>query len=78
MDNDQMNSGNRPGLVAADAVARFLSISTATVYRLAQAGAIPCVRVGKLIRFDLPEVEQHLLSAQQEEADKPVVEAEEG
>jgi excisionase family DNA binding protein len=38
-------------LLTARDVAERLSISTATVYKLVAAGAIPCLRVSNAIRF---------------------------
>ena len=44
-------AGLEPLWDAAD-VARFLKCSRKTVYRGADSGEIPCVRVGGLLRFD--------------------------
>jgi len=43
-------------LVKAAIVARHLGVSRATVYRMAQRHWIPCVHVGRAIRFCLEEV----------------------
>ncbi len=36
----------------ADAVARFLTVSRSMVYKLEQAGELPCLRIGACIRFE--------------------------
>jgi excisionase family DNA binding protein len=36
----------------ADDVARFLKASRSWVYQKAEAGELPCVRLGGLLRFD--------------------------
>ena len=36
---------------AAD-VARYLSSSVSFVYKIAEAGRLPCLRVGSMLRFD--------------------------
>jgi excisionase family DNA binding protein len=43
------------GLWSAQDVARFLGVHRNWVYLQAEAGSLPCVRVGGLVRFD-PEV----------------------
>ena len=40
----------------AEDVAGFLSVSRSMVYKLEQAGELPCVRIGARVRFD-PAVE---------------------
>jgi excisionase family DNA binding protein len=35
-----------------EAVARFLRVSRSWVYHRAQAGQIPCLKIGGLLRFD--------------------------
>lgn len=35
----------------------FLRISRCTVYRMAKAGKIPCVRIGRLWRFNIEELD---------------------
>lgn len=36
----------------AEDVAGFLSVSRSMVYKLEQAGELPCVRIGARVRFD--------------------------
>lgn len=43
-------------------VAVFLKVSRSWVYHRAEAGLLPCVRVGSLLRFD-PEVIRRLVRA---------------
>jgi len=40
-----------PDLLTAREVAAYLRLNPATVYRLAQAGEIPAVKVGRVWRF---------------------------
>lgn len=37
-------------------IARYLGVSTKGAYRLAERGAIPCVKIGGRLRFDPDEV----------------------
>jgi excisionase family DNA binding protein len=43
---------NLDGLWDANDVARYLKVSRSWVYHRAEAGQLPCVRVGGLLRFD--------------------------
>ena len=43
---------NHDGLWDANDVARYLKVSRSWVYHRAEAGQLPCVRVGGLLRFD--------------------------
>lgn len=40
-----------PLWTAAD-VARFLNASQSYVYKAAEAGRLPCIRIGSMLRFD--------------------------
>ena len=40
------------GLWDANDVARYLKVSRSWVYQRAEAGLLPCVRIGGLLRFD--------------------------
>ena len=42
---------NQNEIMTAQEVAQYLRLSTATVYKLAQAGKIPATRVGRAWRF---------------------------
>ena len=46
-----MTDGGLPQILTVAETAQYLRLSAATVYRLAQAGEIPAVRVGRLWRF---------------------------
>lgn len=46
-----MNTDLLPAMLTVDEVAIYLRVSTATVYRMANAGKIPCVKVGRSWRF---------------------------
>ena len=43
-------------LATADEIGEATHLSRATVYELAKAGVLPCVRVGRRIRFDRQKV----------------------
>jgi excisionase family DNA binding protein len=41
-------------------VARFISMSTSWVYKEAEAGRLPCIRLGAALRFYPEEIRQFL------------------
>ena len=41
-------------------VARFLSMSPQWVYKQAELGGLPCIRLGAALRFDPAEVRRYL------------------
>ena len=45
-------------LITADDVATWLGVGRLRVYELARAGLLPCVRIGRSVRFDRVAVEQ--------------------
>jgi hypothetical protein len=57
------------GLVTAPAMARFLNVHESWVRSQARAGLIPCIRVGRFVRFD-PGVVTRAIEARPE-ASKP-------
>lgn len=50
-----------PLLTAAE-IAPLLRVSVATIYRWADDGSVPCVKIGKTIRFRRSEIERFLLA----------------
>jgi excisionase family DNA binding protein len=50
MDTDEME--HEEGLWDANDVAKFLKASRSWVYQKAQAGQLPCVKIGGLLRFE--------------------------
>ena len=46
-----MSDEYSPQIMNVDEVATYLRVSQATIYRLAQAGKIPCGKVGRAWRF---------------------------
>lgn len=46
-----------PRLVKASAVARRLDVTEARAYELAKLGLLPCVRLGRQVRFRPEDVE---------------------
>ncbi len=54
-DEDGMTDEDKgPELIDAREVARRLGVDRNTVYRLAEAGDLPAIRVGRLLRFAWP------------------------
>jgi excisionase family DNA binding protein len=48
-------------LTPAD-VAELLQLPASTVYELARNGRLPCLRIGRAIRFSQADLEHHLAS----------------
>lgn len=46
--------------MSVNEVARFLSISRDSVYRLVRSGALPAVKVGERLRFRPEEIDRYL------------------
>ena len=40
----------------AEAAARYLNVSRSLIYKLEQAGELPCMKIGSCIRFEPGEV----------------------
>jgi len=61
--NDRRNT--KGGVLTLREAAKFLRVSTSTIYRLVESRTIPCFRLGSLWRFNLEELEvwTHHLSA---------------
>jgi excisionase family DNA binding protein len=51
-----------PTLLSVEATAQQLSVSTKTVRRLIDRGALPCCRVGRLVRIRSADLAQFLAS----------------
>jgi len=49
---NEKNTTETDELWTAEDVARFLKTSRSWVYHRAQAGLLPCVKIGGLLRFD--------------------------
>jgi excisionase family DNA binding protein len=49
-----------PRLVGAAELARQLNVSPSRMYDLARRGLLPCVRLGRSVRFDVEAVEDFL------------------
>lgn len=41
-----------PKLLTAGPLAKAVSVSTSRIYQLARDGLIPCIRIGRQVRFD--------------------------
>ena len=58
-----MSRGNfltEPRLMTAEELSRWLGIRKQHAYELARAGVLPCVKLGRAIRFDPVELEEFL------------------
>ena len=62
---DETTQIHKPRLVAAKVVAERLGITTNRVYELAAQGILPCVRLGRQVRFDPEKVEALVASGGQ-------------
>lgn len=49
---------NQEKLLSAGEVALVFGVTTATIYRWNKRGLLPCVRVGRLVRFRRRDVER--------------------
>ncbi|MBI2071196.1 MAG: helix-turn-helix domain-containing protein [Elusimicrobia bacterium] len=49
---------NEKRLLSPEKLAEYLDVSRKTIYRWAVCGIIPCVRLGKSLRFDKAEIDQ--------------------
>lgn len=47
-------------LLRPEEVAEILRLSRRTVIRMARDGEIPCIRIGRLVRFERADVERWL------------------
>ena len=56
MDNENINDR----LLTADELVEFLHVSKATAYNMMQRGEIPSVRMGRLVRVRLGDLERFI------------------
>jgi excisionase family DNA binding protein len=57
----------KPSYVTTAELAQYFGVSNATILTMVRSNAIPSgtyMRLGKVFRFDLPAIEQHLLTQQ--------------
>ena len=59
-----------PEVMTAEQLAEYLQIDKQTVYRKARKGEIPCVRIGRVVRFRKDMVDAWLLSPEWTEEDR--------
>ena len=52
-----LHRGDESRLMRASDVADFLSVSLAWVYKAAADGRLPCVRLGRVVRFERAAIE---------------------
>lgn len=55
----------QPLLVDSRTAARLLSVSPRTVFSMTAAGELPCVRLGRLVRYALADLERVIDSRRQ-------------
>ena len=63
MDNDYMtleNNAKAGELVEADVLADKLNVSRNTILNWAKKGEIPAIKIGRIYRFSLIKIAQHL------------------
>lgn len=51
---------SRPRLVGVEWVATRVGIAEARAYMLAREGILPCIRIGRIVRFDPEQVEDFI------------------
>ncbi len=51
-------------ILTLEEVSRYLKVNKATIYRMAQTGKIPALKVGKVWRFQRTRLEAWLISQQ--------------
>jgi len=56
----QMQSRNETGLLTVQDAAKFLAVSTSTLYGWVWQRRIPFVKVGRALRFELPELQKFI------------------
>lgn len=52
-----MKKGNKQ-LLTPDEVAEMILVARKTVVVMAREGRIPCIRIGRLVRFDAAEIDR--------------------
>ncbi len=57
---DSSSSSSDEGLWTASEVARFLSMSPQWVYKHAELGSLPCVRLGSSLRFQPSAIRRYV------------------
>jgi excisionase family DNA binding protein len=57
-----MQSRSESGLITVQEAAKFLAVSTSTLYGWVYLRRIPFVKVGRALRFELPELQKFVQS----------------
>jgi len=52
---------NKNKLISKKEVAEMLSLSERTIERLVLKGSLSCIKIGRSVRFRLPEIEEVLM-----------------
>ena len=55
-----MQPGAESGLITVQEAAKFLAVSTSTLYGWVYQRRIPFVKVGRALRFELPELRKFI------------------
>ena len=58
------------GIMTAEDVAKYLKLTPATVYRLAQSGQLPGAKIGRIWRFRKEAIDQLLRERELVQAEK--------
>ena len=59
-DQRQMQSATESGLITVQDAAKFLAVSTSTLYGWVYQRRIPFVKVGRALRFELAELQKFI------------------
>jgi excisionase family DNA binding protein len=49
-----------PTLLSADQASKVLLVSTRTLYTLSQRGDLPCIKIGRSVRYHPKDIEAYL------------------
>jgi len=67
MTREETNATRESPLMTVEDLARYLNVSTSKVYKDAEAGKLPCFRIGASLRFSRRQIVA-MLNAQQAKA----------
>lgn len=47
-------------LLSADQTGRLLGVTVRTLYTLSQRGELPCIKIGRSVRYDPRDIDQYI------------------